>query len=157
MSSSCFLSIKLPSKEFLCLKISWLIGWITVLIEWIQDLDSFGKILNISCTNSLQKPCFFLSIFITSYSGALSIKFSPNRVIWLPIKISYSDNQSRYIFYNSCKSKPSLATDGKVSFINAITLSQAAAFAQSVSIFPLHFSFCFFVNRLYKLVEQRLW
>ena len=51
----------------------------------------------------------------------------------------------------------SLATDGKVSFIDAITLSQAASFTWSMSIFPLHSSFCFLVNRLYKLFEQRLW
>ena len=68
---SCFSSIKLPSKEFLCLKISCLNGWTMVLKDWIQDLDAFRKILNISCTDSLRKTRCFLSIFITSYSGAL--------------------------------------------------------------------------------------
>ena len=57
MSSSCFLSIKLPSKEFLCLKISCLIGWTIVLRDWVQDLDAFRKILNISCMlKVLQRP-----------------------------------------------------------------------------------------------------
>ena len=49
------------------------------------------------------------------------------------------NNQGIY-FLTSCKSKPS-----KVSIINAITLSQAAAFTWSISIFPLHSSFCFFL------------
>ena len=127
----------------MCLKISSLIGCTIVLIDWIQDLDAFRKILNISCIYSLQKTCCFLSCFITSYSGALSIKFYPNRVIWLTRKILCSDKYSRHIFSNSCKSKP-FATDIKISFINAITLSQAAAFTWSTSIFLLHSSFCFF-------------
>ena len=46
---SYFLYIKLSSKEFLCLKISCLIGWTIVLRDWVQDLDAFRKILNISC------------------------------------------------------------------------------------------------------------
>ena len=59
-----FLSIKLPSKEFLCLKISSLIGWTVVLIDWIQDLDIFMKILNMSCTDSLRKTnCFFIMFY----------------------------------------------------------------------------------------------
>ena len=72
MSSSCFLSIKLPSKEFLCLKISCLIGWTIVLIDWIQDLDAFRKILNISGRDSLRKVRSFLSI-LSLHSLALSL------------------------------------------------------------------------------------
>ena len=81
MYSPWFLSIKLLSKEFLCLKISSVAGWTTVLIDWTQDLDAFRKMLNISCIDFLRKTRCFLSCFIGPYSGALSIKFSPNRVI----------------------------------------------------------------------------
>ena len=63
--------LKLLSKEFLCLKISSLIGWTIVLIDQIQDLDAFRKTLQILCIDSFQKTRWFLSCFITSYSGAL--------------------------------------------------------------------------------------
>ena len=53
----------------------------------IQDLDVFRKIPNISFIEFLRKT----RCVTTSYFGARSIKFPPNRVKWLSLKISYSD------------------------------------------------------------------
>ena len=67
MYLSWFLSIKLPLKEFSCLKISSSTGWTIVLIDWIQNLDTPRKILNISYIDSLRKTscfCHVLSLHI---------------------------------------------------------------------------------------------
>ena len=115
MYLSWFLSIKLPLKEFSCLKISSSTGWTIVLIDWIQDLDTPRKILNISYIDSLRKTSCFchvlslhilvpsLLIFQIYSTKSCNMVFYENLVLW-EIKI-YVINQDIYFLTHVNRTK----------------------------------------------------